>query len=146
MTRVLLVGLQPKAVDYSDPALPPGMNAEKVQAGIEVGLKQMTDRGWQADACLIQADATAGFAVERWLSATTYDCIVVGAGVRLPPRSLLLFETIVNAVHRTAPNPDGIQHATGGQRGRRGSLVARRRFVANWLASILPEKLGIARC
>jgi hypothetical protein len=57
MTRVLLVGLQPEAVDYSDPALPPGMDAKKIQAGIELGLKQMTDRGWQADACLIQPDA-----------------------------------------------------------------------------------------
>jgi hypothetical protein len=28
MTRVLLVGLQPEAVDYSDPALPPGMDAK----------------------------------------------------------------------------------------------------------------------
>ena len=30
MTRVLLVGLQPEAVDYSDPALPPGMDAKKI--------------------------------------------------------------------------------------------------------------------
>jgi hypothetical protein len=49
MTRVLLVGLQPEAVDYSDPALPSGMDAKKIQVGIELGLKQMTDRGWQAD-------------------------------------------------------------------------------------------------
>jgi hypothetical protein len=103
MTRVLLVGLQPEAVDYSDPALPPGMDAKKIQAGIELGLKQMTDRGWQADACLIQPDATAG-AVERRLGATTYDCVVIGAGVRLPPKNLLLFETIINTVHKAAPN------------------------------------------
>src|SRR5580704_6536876 len=88
MTRVLLVGLNPEAVDYSDPALPPGMNAKKIQAAIDLGLKQMTDRGWRAEACLIQHDATAGPAVERRLSATTYDCVVIGAGVRLPPKSL----------------------------------------------------------
>jgi len=63
MTRVLLVGLQPEAVDYSDPALPPGMSAEKIHAGIELVLKQMTDRGWQADVCLIQPDATAGCSI-----------------------------------------------------------------------------------
>jgi hypothetical protein len=39
MTRVLLVGLKPEAVDYSDRALPPGMNAEKIQAAIDLGLK-----------------------------------------------------------------------------------------------------------
>jgi hypothetical protein len=102
MTRVLLVGLEPEAVDYSDPALPPGMSAEEIQAGIELGLKQMTDRGWQADVCLIQPDATAGPDVERRLGATTYDCVVIGAGVRLAPKSLLL--TVVNAVVKAAPN------------------------------------------
>jgi hypothetical protein len=104
MTRVLLVGLEPAAVDYSDPALPPGMNARKIEAAIDLGLKQMTDRGWQAESCLIRHDATAGPAVERRLSAASYDCVVIGAGVRLPPKSLLLFEAVVNAVHKTAPN------------------------------------------
>ena len=104
MTRVLLVGLQPEAVDYSDRALPPGMDAKKIEAGLELGLKQMADRGWQADACLIQPDATAGPTVEHQLGATTYDCVVIGAGVRLPPKNLLLLETIVNAVHKAAPN------------------------------------------
>ena len=103
MTRVLLVGLQPEAVDYSDPALPPGMDAKKIQAGIEQGLKKITDRGWQADTCLIQPDATAAPAVERRLGSTTYDCVVIGAGVRLPPRRLAIFEAIINAVHKAAP-------------------------------------------
>jgi hypothetical protein len=104
MTRVLLVGLKPEAVDYSDPALPPGMDAKKIQAAIDVGLEQMTDRGWQAEACLIQPDATAGPVVEECLRAATYDCVVIGAGVRLPPRNLFLLETIINAVHKIAQN------------------------------------------
>ena len=104
MTRILLVGLQPEVVDYSDPALPPGMDAKKIQAGIELCMKQMSDRGWQADTCLIQPDAIASLALQQRLSATKYDCVVVGAGVRLPPKNLLLFEAIVNAVHKAAPN------------------------------------------
>jgi hypothetical protein len=32
MTRILLVGYNPETVDFSDPALPPGMTAEKVHA------------------------------------------------------------------------------------------------------------------
>jgi hypothetical protein len=103
MTRVLLVGLEPEAVDYSDPALPPAMDAKKIRAGIELGLKLMADRGWQADACLIWPDATAGPAVERQLKAATYDCIVIGAGVRLPPINLLLLESLVNTVQKAAP-------------------------------------------
>ena len=104
MTRVLLVGLKPEAVDYSDLALPPGMDAKTIQAAIDMGLEQMTDRGWQAEACLIQPDATAGPVVEECLRAATYDCVVIGAGVRLPPRNLFLLETIINAVHKSAPN------------------------------------------
>ena len=42
--------------------------------------------------------------MERRLSVTTYDCVVIGAGVRLPPKSLFLFEAIVNAVRKAAPN------------------------------------------
>jgi hypothetical protein len=103
MTRVLLVGLQPDTVDYTDPALPPAMDARKIQAGIDLGLKLMTDRGWQADACLIRPDATAGPAVEQQLSSAVYDCIVIGAGVRLSSKNLLLLEAIVNAVHKAAP-------------------------------------------
>ena len=49
MTQILLVGYDPDAVDYSDPALPPGMTAEKVHAGIEVALKEFAARGWEAD-------------------------------------------------------------------------------------------------
>ena len=45
MTRILLLGYDPDTVDFSDPALPPGMNAEKIHAGIEVAMKQFALRG-----------------------------------------------------------------------------------------------------
>jgi hypothetical protein len=103
MTRILLLGLDPETVDYSDPALPPGMNAEKVHAGIAVALKQFTDRGWESDVGFIRPDETAGQTVERQLRSTQYDCVVIGGGVRLPPRNLALFEVLINAVRKAAP-------------------------------------------
>src|SRR5262249_37073273 len=103
MKRVLLAGLDPATVDYSDPAIPPGMNAEKVHAGVKVALADMTARGWQAETCYIRPDATAVPTVERLLAEGRYDCVVIGAGVRLPPNRLLLFEALVNAIHRAAP-------------------------------------------
>ena len=33
MARVLFVGQQPETVDFTNPVLPPGMNAEKIHAG-----------------------------------------------------------------------------------------------------------------
>ena len=103
MTRILLLGLDPDTVDYSDPALPPGMTAEKVRTGIAVALKQFTERGWESDVGFIRPDETAGPTVERLLRSTNYDCVVVGGGVRLPPRNLALFEIVINAVRKAAP-------------------------------------------
>jgi len=114
MTRILLVGYDPQTVDFSDPALPPGMTVEKVQAGIAVARKQFAERGWEADIGFIRPDATAGPEVERQLALKTYDCVVIGAGVRLPPRGLALFEAVINAVHKAAPNAVIAFNATPG--------------------------------
>jgi hypothetical protein len=103
MKRVLLLGYDPETVDFSDPALPPGMTVEKVNAGIAVALKQFAARGWEGDVGFIRPDETAGPTVERQLASKSYDCVVIGAGVRLPPRGLPLFEAIINAVHKAAP-------------------------------------------
>jgi hypothetical protein len=98
MARILLIGSDPETVDYSDPALPPGMNAEKVRAGIAVALKQFTERGWESDVGYIRPDETAGPTVERQLRSAH------GGGVRLPARNLALFEVLINAIRQTAPD------------------------------------------
>jgi hypothetical protein len=100
---ILLLGLDPETVDFSDPALPPAMTAEKVRAGIAVALKQFSDRGWESDVGFIRPDKTAGPTVERQLCSTNYDCVVIGGGVRLPPRNLALLEVVINAVRKAAP-------------------------------------------
>ena len=66
-------------------------------------MKQFAKRGWQADLAFIRPDETAGPAVERQLGSTSYDCVVIGAGVRVPPRGLALSEAVINAVHKAAP-------------------------------------------
>ena len=103
MKRVLLVGFDPATVDFSDPALPPGMTAEKVDAGVKLALADFAGRGWHHEVCFIKPDETAVPTVERCLASDVYDCVVIGAGVRLPPNRLVLFEALVNAIHRAAP-------------------------------------------
>jgi hypothetical protein len=103
MIRVLFVGQAPETVDFTDPALPPGFNAQKIQAGIDVAAAKMAERGWTGDLCMI-APNDAGIAeLEKRLAGATYDCVVIGGGLRLPPKSLSLFESVVNAVHKSAP-------------------------------------------
>ena len=103
MKRVVLIGFDPATVDFSDPALPPGMTAEKIHAGIKLALADFAGRGWHAEVCFINPDETAVPTVERCLANDVYDCVVIGAGVRLPPSRLVVFEAVVNAVHRAAP-------------------------------------------
>ena len=38
------------------------------------------------------------------LAETTFDCVVIGAGIRAVPDYLLLFEKVINAVHQGAPS------------------------------------------
>ena len=101
--RVLFIGQQPETVDFSDPALPPGFDAAKIHAGIAIGMQQMAARGWHADLCLVPPDTSASDMVRDRLAGGTYDCVVIGGGIRIPPKSLLLFERLLNAVQRAAP-------------------------------------------
>jgi hypothetical protein len=104
MTRILFVGQKPETVDFSDPSLPPGFNAEKINAGIALGVAKIEERGWRGDTCMITPDA-AGFAdLKRALGDAAYDCVVIGGGLRLPPKGLPLFESVVNIIHKAAPN------------------------------------------
>ena len=104
MTRILFVGQKPETVDFTDPALPPGIDAEKIEAGIAVGVSKIQARGWQGDTCMITPDAAGRAMLETALKRAAYDCVVIGAGLRLPPSGLALFETVVNIVHRAAPH------------------------------------------
>ncbi|MDI7773904.1 hypothetical protein [Asticcacaulis sp. EMRT-3] len=103
MTKVLFVGQKPETVDFSDPALPPGFNAEKIQAGIDLAATRIAEKGWQGDICMISPDDAGMAMLTAQLATTTYDCVIIGGGLRLPPKSLLLFESVVNAVHQGAP-------------------------------------------
>jgi hypothetical protein len=103
MTRILFVGQKPETVDFSDPALPPGFDAEKINAGIAVAVAKIHERGWQGDICMINPDETAGPMLEKQLRSSHYDCVVIGGGLRIPPKGLPLFEKVVNVIHKAAP-------------------------------------------
>ena len=102
MTRVLLIGIAPDAVDISDPDLPSGITHEAIAKGIETTIADMQARGWHADFCSIRPDATAETTIAASL-ANAYDCIVIGGGIRIPAKGLLLFERVINAVGNGAP-------------------------------------------
>ena len=121
MTRALFIGQQPETVDFSDPAIPPGFNAEKIHAGIAIAMAKMAERGWHADLCLIPPGEKGSQLVQKQLAAASYDCVVIGAGIRLPPKSLCSRPSLTQSIR---PRPVRPLHSTRDQRTRRRRLLA----------------------
>lgn len=115
MTRILFIGQKPETVDFSDPALPPGFNAQKINAGIALAVARIEERGWQGDTCMIMPDETAGEMIERQLAAARYDCVVIGGGLRIPPGSLVRIGGQRGA-QGSARRCHRLQHPAGGYR------------------------------
>jgi hypothetical protein len=85
------------------PDVPNPMTAAEVHDGLSAAQARLAAAGHQLDLCLLR-DAPSDLAlVEAAIAAQRYDIIVVGAGIRLQPKHHLLFEKIVNLVHRRAP-------------------------------------------
>lgn len=101
--RVLIIGEDPNLVDFSDPAIPAGMNADKIRTGLDDALTQLRARGREADLVLTTSTDAAAAEVASVLAAKRYDCVVVGAGLRIVPKMTLTFEAVANAVREHAP-------------------------------------------
>ena len=99
-TLVLVIGLEPDLVDFSTM---PDMNAEKVRSGLGADQARLAALGYEAELCLTDLGDTAADMVARKLSEKPFDCVVIGAGIRAIPAYFLLFEQLVNVVHRAAP-------------------------------------------
>lgn len=103
LKRVLIIGEDPDRVDFGDPAIPSGMDAAKVRAGLDQALAKLRADGHEADLLLTTTDEAAGEEVARMLQAKDFDCIVIGAGLRIVPRMTAVFEAVMNAIHLRAP-------------------------------------------
>jgi hypothetical protein len=100
---VLVVGLDPTLIDFSGPGYAPGMNAEKVFAGIKSSEDELTSLGYGVQTCLTDFGETAEAVVKSQLKQRPWDCVLIGAGVRVNPSNFILFEKLVNVVHEHAP-------------------------------------------
>lgn len=99
MKRVLLIGFDPDVVDFSKW---PGMTADKVRAGIEADKARLIERGYEVKVCFVDLGATAEKEVAQALSATPFDCVLIGAGIRKDEEHFLLFEKLINLIHQHA--------------------------------------------
>ena len=96
---VLVVGLDPTLIDFSQPGYPPGMDATKVFAGIKSSEEELTGLGYSVQMCLTDFGETAEAVMQSQLERRPWDCVMIGAGVRTVPSNFILFEKLVNVVH-----------------------------------------------
>jgi hypothetical protein len=102
-SSVLVIGLDPTLIDFSQPGYAPGMDATKVLAGLKSSEEELKSLGYSVQMCLTDFGETAEAVVRSRLQQEAFDCILIGAGVRANPSNLLLFEKLINVVHQHAP-------------------------------------------
>lgn len=102
---IVTIGIDPVLLDFNAPdfAAMPGLNAEKILAGIQAENARFASEGYQVETVLIDLGETAEATIRAALAAKACDCVVIGAGIRVPPSHLELFEKVLNAVHQSAP-------------------------------------------
>lgn len=93
--RVLVLGLDPRRV-------PGPWDPEPVASLIEVGRARFAEHGVGAHFCLFGLDGSDDVeaVVTAALRSNTWECVVIGGGVR---HDVGLLEDVVNLVHRHAP-------------------------------------------
>ncbi|WP_454633422.1 hypothetical protein [Bradyrhizobium cenepequi] len=99
-TTVLAIGIDPAFADFS---AFPQLTPELIRNHIDAKIDQLRTHGYEAEACLVDLGDTAERVVVSALQSKRFDCVVIGAGLREPAAQLLLFEKIINLVHRLAP-------------------------------------------
>jgi hypothetical protein len=102
--NVLIVGLDPTLVDFSSPEFAAfNLDAAKVLAAVKADGEHLSSLGYDVDVCLTDFGETAEAVALDHLRRTPFDCVMIGAGVRVIPKHFLLFEKLINVVHANAP-------------------------------------------
>ena len=100
--KVLMLGLDPKVVDYSHLAVK--LDEPTLRAGLAADEKRLRELGYDAKWLLLDRGETAEAVVLAALKEKTFDCVLIGAGIRTIPPMFLLFEKLINVVHQGAPH------------------------------------------
>lgn len=100
---VLIVGETPEKIDFADPAIPKGLTPDKIRAGLQSSLDDLRANGRLAHLVYVDTPESAPSQLEEALGGTSFDVIVVGAGLRIIPRQTEMFEVVMNVIRTTAP-------------------------------------------
>ncbi len=103
---VLVIGIEPKWLDFSSPEFSsmPGITAEKVSTGIIGSINELNEVGYDAELCWIDGGETALDVLKAHLQKKEFACVLIGAGIRKLDSKFILFEKMINTVHKYAAN------------------------------------------
>ncbi|MGU3480131.1 hypothetical protein [Methylobacterium sp. D48H] len=103
--KVVMVGLDPDVVDFSDPAYAafPGLNATVLRDALEKDRQALVSEGFDAVYSFWDTSERAQHKFIEDLENHHPDAVMIGAGVRFNPSLTVLFETLINLVRQHAP-------------------------------------------
>lgn len=117
--RVLVIGIDPHVVAHL------GIDADLVASALTRGQERFATAGVLSDLCLVGLEQEHAVAqIIAALAKESYNCVVIGGGIRKPAPMLEFFEQVINLVYRYAPNA-AIAFNTNGE----NSLEAAQRWL-----------------
>lgn len=103
MKTILIIGINPGTIDFTNPELPKGLTKEMVEQGTKATLDKLISMGYEAEAFLIDTGSTDLSNLANQLKNKNYSGVVIGNGIRGQASNFILFEQVVNVVHENAP-------------------------------------------
>lgn len=103
MKKILIIGMDPHTIDFTNPEIPQGLTIEIIEKGAKATLEKLYSIGYSAEHFLIETGATGLSNLAKQLNEENYDGIVIGNGIRSITSNFILFEQIINVVHTNAP-------------------------------------------
>ncbi|XAS71341.1 hypothetical protein VUN82_19975 [Micrococcaceae bacterium Sec5.1] len=102
MTRILMVGIHARALDYSK--LPPGLDEATMTERIEAGFGATIAADFDAVSCLIGTSPDEAEAeIREAFARDQFGLVMIGGGIRMVPEYTELFERVINACNAESP-------------------------------------------
>jgi hypothetical protein len=98
--KVLAIGIDPVFVDFTTM---PQFTLDMFRSYIDAQIERIRALGYDVTSCLIDLGETAEAVTTRALQSDKFDCVLIGAGLRQSGERLILFEKVLNLIHRLAP-------------------------------------------
>lgn len=104
MKNVLIIGMNPKTIDFSNPELPPTVTLEGIENGTKITLNKLEELGYKPELFLLDTGTSDVSNLSAHLQSNQYQGILIGNGIRGIKSNFLLFEKVINVVHQYGQN------------------------------------------